>query len=148
MSGVAVHDLPLEYLSQLKENLDNDVNQAGKQLQQLHMLMSRFSSSEATLEALGPHVAGAPVLVPLTSSLYVPGTLADADNVIVNLGTGYYIKQPVADAVAYVKRRYEFLRLKSKEIEQMVAEKQRNSEICVQVMRQKIAASEKEAGKA
>ena len=91
--GVAVHDLPLEYLQQLKQTLDNDVNQAGKQLQQLHMLMSRFSSSESTLEALSTDAAGDEVLVPLTSSLYVPGRLCEPGMVIVNLGTGYYVKQ-------------------------------------------------------
>lgn len=34
-----------------------------------------------------------PILVPLTTSLYVPGTLADTDNVIVEVGTGYYVEK-------------------------------------------------------
>lgn len=34
-----------------------------------------------------------PILVPLTSSLYVPGTLADMDNVIVDVGTGFYVEK-------------------------------------------------------
>jgi len=34
-----------------------------------------------------------PILVPLTSSLYVPGTLADTDNVIVDVGTGFYVEK-------------------------------------------------------
>jgi len=33
------------------------------------------------------------VLVPLTSSLYVPGKLSDVENVVVDVGTGYYIKK-------------------------------------------------------
>lgn len=33
------------------------------------------------------------ILVPLTNSLYVPGKLADLDNVIVDVGTGYYVKK-------------------------------------------------------
>ena len=36
---------------------------------------------------------GRTILVPLTSSLYVPGTLADADNVIVDVGTGFYVEK-------------------------------------------------------
>jgi hypothetical protein len=31
--------------------------------------------------------------VPLTASLYVPGTLKDADNVIVDVGTGFYVEK-------------------------------------------------------
>lgn len=33
------------------------------------------------------------ILVPLTSSLYVPGTLADSENVIVDVGTGFYVEK-------------------------------------------------------
>ena len=34
-----------------------------------------------------------PILVPLTTSLYVPGTLADNENVIVDVGTGFYVEK-------------------------------------------------------
>jgi prefoldin alpha subunit len=33
------------------------------------------------------------ILVPLTNSLYVPGKLSDVDNVIVDIGTGYFVKK-------------------------------------------------------
>ena len=31
--------------------------------------------------------------MPLTTSLYVPGTLADKENVIVDVGTGFYVEK-------------------------------------------------------
>jgi len=31
--------------------------------------------------------------VPLTSSLYVPGRLIDVENVLVDVGTGYYVQK-------------------------------------------------------
>jgi prefoldin alpha subunit len=43
---------------------------------------------------------GKPILVPLTTSLYVPGTLADPDNVIVDVGTGFYVEK-VRNGVQY-----------------------------------------------
>lgn len=39
---------------------------------------------------------GKTILVPLTNSLYVPGKLSDPDNVIVDVGTGYYVKKVCA----------------------------------------------------
>ena len=33
------------------------------------------------------------ILVPLTSSLYVPGKLRDMENVIIEVGTGYYVQK-------------------------------------------------------
>ena len=38
-------------------------------------------------------IEGKEVLVPLTSSLYVPGKLNDVENVVVDVGTGYYVKK-------------------------------------------------------
>ena len=31
--------------------------------------------------------------MPLTTSLYVPGTLADTEKVIVDVGTGFYVEK-------------------------------------------------------
>lgn len=36
--------------------------------------------------------AGKKILVPLTASLYVPGYLDDADKVLVDVGTGYFVE--------------------------------------------------------
>lgn len=33
------------------------------------------------------------VLIPLTSSLYVPGKIKDTENVIVDIGTGYFVEK-------------------------------------------------------
>jgi prefoldin alpha subunit len=37
-------------------------------------------------------IVGKKMLVPLTASLYVPGTLDEADKVLVDIGTGYFIE--------------------------------------------------------
>jgi prefoldin alpha subunit len=33
------------------------------------------------------------VLIPLTSSLYVPGRIKDTENVLVDIGTGYFVEK-------------------------------------------------------
>jgi hypothetical protein len=43
--------------------------------------------------ATNPLVVGKQILVPLTSSLYVPGKMSDVESVIVDVGTGYYVKK-------------------------------------------------------
>ena len=45
---------------------------------------------------LGPFLTWPPdntILVPLTNSLYVPGNLSDPDHVVVDVGTGYFVKK-------------------------------------------------------
>lgn len=41
------------------------------------------------------------ILVPLTNSLYVPGKLCDTENVVVDVGTGYYVKKVSAVPACY-----------------------------------------------
>jgi Prefoldin subunit len=42
--------------------------------------------------------AGQPMLLPLSQSLYVEGELADADSVLLDIGTGYYLEVRTAGA--------------------------------------------------
>lgn len=45
-----------------------------------------------------PPPAGQPVLLPLTESLYVSGTLESVDSVLLEAGTGYYVEVRVLPA--------------------------------------------------
>jgi hypothetical protein len=60
--------------------------------------------SEWDMVALSSSLTGVepdkPILVPLTTSLYVPGTLADTNNVIVDVGTGFYVEKVGRDLQA------------------------------------------------
>lgn len=40
------------------------------------------------------------MLLPLSQSLYVEGELADADSVLLDIGTGYYLEVRTAKAMA------------------------------------------------
>jgi len=49
---------------------------------------------EPAAHALCPvlRTAGQPMLLPLSQSLYVEGELADANSVLLDIGTGYYLE--------------------------------------------------------
>ncbi len=49
--------------------------------------------------------AGAEMLVPLTGSLFVPGRLASADEVLVDIGTGYYVSKPLEGARDFLEKK-------------------------------------------
>ncbi|VAH16570.1 unnamed protein product [Triticum turgidum subsp. durum] len=50
------------------------------------------------------------LLVPLTASLYVPGTLDDAEKVLVDVGTGYYIEKTMTQGKEYCERKINLLK--------------------------------------
>ena len=45
------------------------------------------------------------IMVPLTSSLYVPGRMEDNNQVMVEVGAGYFIEQSTGKAVEYCDRK-------------------------------------------
>ena len=68
-----------------------DVEALMGNFQQLKEAQERFAESAASLAGIPADGAGREVMVPLTSSLYVPGTLAGTEEVLVDIGTGFYV---------------------------------------------------------
>lgn len=71
------------------QELDHLTNSFG----QLKQAQGKFRSCVNDIDALTPDTLDREVLVPLTSSLYVPGKLGDTSHLIVDVGTGYYVKK-------------------------------------------------------
>ena len=67
-----------------------------------------------------------PILVPLTSSLYVPGTLADTEHVIVDVGTGFYVEKSTKDADVFYNGKIEELGKNIKDLENITNGKANN----------------------
>jgi prefoldin alpha subunit len=61
----------------------------------LRMQASRIGSCVVGGDSMCDRL-GTTILVPLTNSLYVPGKLSDTEHVVVDIGTGYYVKKVIA----------------------------------------------------
>lgn len=96
------------------------------------------------------HRLGKPLLVPLTSSLYVPGTLADTETVLVDVGTGFYVEKDVASAQKFYEGKIEELGKNIKDLENIVNSKANNLRVIEEVLRQKVLAGggQQQAGQA
>lgn len=60
---------------------------------QLKQAQNRFADCIESCKAVDASNKDKTILVPLTSSLYVPGKLANVEKVIVDIGTGYYVEK-------------------------------------------------------
>jgi hypothetical protein len=48
--------------------------------------------------------AGQKLLVPMTQSIFIPGKLAETTTVMVEIGTGFFVKRPLDDAKKFCER--------------------------------------------
>jgi len=82
------------------------------------------------------------ILVPLTSSLYVKGTLADREKVIVDVGTGYYVEKTTSKAIDFYNNKVSELGVNLQDLEKVVQGKSANLRVIEDVIRQKIVSGE------
>ncbi|KAA0201276.1 hypothetical protein HAZT_HAZT002645 [Hyalella azteca] len=139
--------LNLEQLTALKNQQDQELQFFNESLQQLKMAQLKFSESGTCVEKLTPDKAGAEILVPLTSCMYVPGKIADVNKLLINVGTGYYVEkyqlfllltQDSAGACSYFQRKVKFVTEQMEKIQKIAAEKTKLREIVMDIMEVKV----------
>ncbi|KAK6282134.1 hypothetical protein POUND7_015959 [Theobroma cacao] len=102
--------MSLEQLKAVKEQADVDVNLLQDSLNNIRTATARLEIASTSLHDLSLRPQGKKMLVPLTASLYVPGTLDDADKVLVDIGTGYFVEKTMAEGKDYCERKINLLK--------------------------------------
>jgi prefoldin alpha subunit len=72
---------------------------------------------------------GGEILVPLTSSLYVPGKIAASTEVLVDIGTGFYVGKSPKDAAEIMSKKSDMVRKQADQLGKVINVKQSNMEI-------------------
>lgn len=85
--------------------LPQDIDSLTANFQQLKDAQARFAESANSLLALPTDGVARDVMVPLTASLYVPGKLGSLDEVLVDIGTGYYVGKTAPAAAEMLNRK-------------------------------------------
>lgn len=107
-------------------------------LNTLKMAKSKYGASKEALEQFQENWDNKTCLIPLTGSMYVPGKIKDINNVIVDIGTGYYVEEDRDSAKDYFKRKVEFVSEQMEKIEILGYEKSQIRDAICDVMALKI----------
>ncbi|XP_022670881.1 prefoldin subunit 5-like isoform X1 [Varroa destructor] len=115
--------LPLPLLTQMKQELDGDIEYMSQSIQTLKVVMDKCLTSEECLSKLGPKAEGKELLVPLSNSVYVPGYLTNAEKAIIGIGTGYYVEKDIEEAREVFKRREKVVQEQIEKVQKAAQEK-------------------------
>ncbi|TAQ89441.1 hypothetical protein B7494_g2206 [Chlorociboria aeruginascens] len=136
---VDLASLSTQQLSQIKKQLDDELEHLTNSHSQLRAAQAKFKECLRSIAGgVSEKVEGRQILVPLTTSLYVPGTLADPDNVIVDVGTGFYVEKSTKDATKFYEGKVDDLGINLKDLEKIVQGKSNNLRVVEDVLRQKV----------
>ncbi|EGZ14008.1 hypothetical protein PHYSODRAFT_286719 [Phytophthora sojae] len=137
-SEVNLVDLSLEQLNALKGQLEKELQQLTASFGGLREAQSRFSESKDALQSMAAADLSKEVLVPLTASMFVPGHLASKEEVLVDVGTGYFVEQSVEKAEQFMDRKVEFLQSNTDQLKTVIEGKRNMLEAVLMIMQQKM----------
>ncbi|XP_012508553.1 PREDICTED: prefoldin subunit 5 isoform X1 [Propithecus coquereli] len=144
--SINITELNLPQLEMLKNQLDQEVEFLSTSIAQLKVVQTKYVEAKDCLNVLNksnegmrvPRECGKELLVPLTSSMYVPGKLHDVEHVLIDVGTGYYVEKTAEDAKDFFKRKIDFLTKQMEKIQPALQEKHAMKQAVMEMMSQKI----------
>ena len=102
---VDVTKVPPQQLLQLQRAYEAEIDALTSSNNQLTAAVRKFGDSSIVLGYLKEKAADKDIMVPLTSSLYVPGRMEDNQRVLVEVGASYYVEQSTEAAQKYCDRK-------------------------------------------
>ncbi|EIN04514.1 Prefoldin-domain-containing protein [Punctularia strigosozonata HHB-11173 SS5] len=144
---INVTDLDLQQLSDVRRQLEEELTHLTNSFTQLKAALAKFSACIENVKEINPENKDKTTLVPLTNSLYVPGKLCDVENVIVDVGTGYYVKKSRQQATKYYQAKVDFVRGNLETLQDTITKKQENLNFLLTVIQSKLREETQAAGK-
>nr|CAG4647613.1 EOG090X0NBB [Megafenestra aurita]SVE92818.1 EOG090X0NBB [Megafenestra aurita] len=140
MQKIDLTTLTLQQLAQLKQQLEQDLSLYQDSLQTLKIAQTKFQESADSAEKLETTQDGAPILVPLTGSMYVPGKISKPELPLIDIGTGYYAENTIEQAKSYFKRKVKFVTEQMEKVQMLGIEKSQVRDAVAEVMDLKVQA--------
>ncbi|MCJ1357395.1 MAG: subunit of tubulin prefoldin [Icmadophila ericetorum] len=136
---VDLASLSASQLGGVKKQLDDELEHLTISFNKLRAAQARFRECLKSMkDGVSTEFAGKAILVPLTTSLYVHGHLANTENVLIDVGTGFYVEKSVNDARDFYNARIDGLSVNLKDLDGVLQGKSNNLRVVEDVMRQKV----------
>ncbi|KDN46260.1 Prefoldin alpha subunit [Tilletiaria anomala UBC 951] len=140
---IDVADLDVPQLQDVRQQLEQELKHLTSSFGQLKGAQAKFKSCIESLQSITPASTDKTSLIPLTPSLYVSGKLSDADKVIVDVGTGYYVEKPIAAARKMYEEKISFVTKNLEQLQETIQKKQDNMRVVSDVMKVKMMQSQR-----
>ena len=130
--------LSIEQLYSLKQQHEEELQELQNQLGSLAEARSKFFNAKNSLSEISKSPEGAMIYVPLSPSLYVPGSIIENNKVIVELGTNYFCDKSIPEAQLLIERKLTLINQSIETIEGVGMNKKKNLSQLMQVIQYKM----------
>jgi prefoldin alpha subunit len=143
--------LSLDQLHQMKQEQEGRLQALTQRYAALRAAAARLHASQTAITELSPASSasssssssslsyeGKPVMIPLTESVYVPGTIKEPNNLLVDIGTGFYVEKTSQQTNEFLARKLQLVNANSETITVAVQTLQSNITSIHQAMQGKL----------
>ncbi|ODQ80963.1 hypothetical protein BABINDRAFT_33857 [Babjeviella inositovora NRRL Y-12698] len=148
---VDLTQLPAEQIMEIQKNLNQEVNHFSTSLQALTSAQSKFDQCIQNIkqvtksESADTAAPSNQILVPLSSSLYVPGKIKSGDKFLVDVGTGYYVEKSGKGAIDFYQKKITKLDQDLTQLKEIIQSKSETLQTVTNVLRSKLAQQQGQA---
>lgn len=134
---IDLHQLQPQQIVELRKNTEQEINHFTQSLQALQTAQSKLKECISSIESMSTTKAKE-LLVPLTSSLYLPGEILDQDEYLVDIGTGYFVGKLAKEAIKVYSGKVEKLNEDAKKLKDILVQKNDTLNSMSLVLREKM----------
>lgn len=132
-----------QQIVEFRKSTEEEIRHFTQSLQALQTAQSRLKECISTVDNM-EKAKSDDILVPLTSSLYLPGKIAQKDEYLVDIGTGYFVGKLAKDAKLVYEGKISKLNDDSKKLKEILAQKNDILNSINMVLRNKMIEYEKQ----
>ncbi|KAK5939220.1 subunit of tubulin prefoldin [Knufia obscura] len=147
--GLDITTLPVQQLSQLQQRLSQELEHLSNSHARLRAAQARFKDCIRSIrDGVEGRKENTPLLIPLTTSLYVPArpTISSHPTVLVDVGTGYFVSKRTPDAIKFYNGKVDDLTRNLGDIERAVGTKNGDLRMVEEVLRGKVLSEQQGGG--
>ncbi|KAG7192595.1 subunit of tubulin prefoldin [Scheffersomyces spartinae] len=135
--------LPPQQILELRNSTEREVEHFTQSLQALQTAQAKLKECLGSVDSMGKSESD-DLLVPLSSSLYLPGKIVNKDEYLVDIGTGYFVGKLGKEAKAVYESKIEKLNEDSNKLREILVQKNEIINSMNIVLRSKMAESQGE----
>ena len=143
---VPIEKLSVEQLNYVGQQIEKEIKNYSQYYSSLRAVNNKYLDNKEYIKQLKEY-KDKEILVPMTSSLYIPGKSTDVKKLMIEIGTNFFVETTIEKADKFCDRRIENFKKNMNEIDKIIQDKNDQLNVVNQNLIQKQVAQPKETKK-
>ena len=143
---VPIEKLSIEQLNYVGQQIEKEIKNYSQYYSSLRAVNNKYLDNKEYIKQLKEY-KDKEILVPMTSSLYIPGKCSDVKKLTIEIGANFFVETTVEKADKFCDRKIENLKINMDSIDKIIQEKNEQLNVVNQNLIEKQVGAPKETKK-